>query len=191
MTDARHPTDKTDVQFQVILAFFLPKCRKALRIERREQAGESPFPRCDCADAGAVLRDSQGIDEYGAGGSSAFLSRSLKIFLSDGGVMTINQYEQYIQEQGWDDRFRYMLLDRMRMDCDYFLGNGQIYGNHLWAENVTAQIGYMKALWDSFPEDGKPEWLTMEQILNYEKEMLALLAAKSRDKGQTMNRKDT
>ena len=32
MTDARHPTDKTDVQFQVILAFFLPKCRKALRI---------------------------------------------------------------------------------------------------------------------------------------------------------------
>ena len=101
--------------------------------------------------------------------------------------MTINQYEQYIQEQGWDDRFRYMLLDRMRSDGDYFLGNGQIYGNHLWAENVTDQIGYMKALWNSFPEDGKPEWLTMEQILNYEKEMLALLAAKSRDKGQTMN----
>ena len=69
--------------------------------------------------------------------------------------MTINQYEQYIQEQGWDDRFRYMLLDRMRSDCDYFLGNGQIYGNHLWAENVTDQIGYMKALWNSFPEDGK------------------------------------
>ena len=36
----------------------------------------------------------------------------------------------------------------------------------------------MKALWDSFPEDGKPEWLTMEQILNYEQEMLALLAEK-------------
>lgn len=129
----------------------------------------------------------QDIGEYGAGRNSAFPSRSLKIFLSDGGVMTINQYEQYIQEQGWDDRFRYMLLDRMRSDCDYFLGNGQIYGNHLWAENVTDQIGYMKALWNSFPEDGKPEWLTMEQILNYEKEMLALLAAKSRDKGQTMN----
>ena len=45
----------------------------------------------------------------------------------------------------------------------------------------------MKALWNTFPEDGKPEWLTMEQILNYEKQMLALLAAKSRDKGQTMN----
>ena len=106
-------------------------------------------------------------------------SRFLNNFLSDGGVMTINQYEQYIQEKGWDDRFRYMLLDRMRSDCDYFLGNGQIYGNHLWAGNVTGQIGYMKALWESFPEDGKPEWLTMEQILNYEKEMFALLAAKN------------
>ena len=72
--------------------------------------------------------------------------------------MTINQYEQYIQEKSWDDRFRYMLLDRMRMDCDYFLGNGQIYGNHLWAGNVTDQIGYMKALWESFPVDGKPEF---------------------------------
>ena len=89
--------------------------------------------------------------------------------------MTINQYEQYIQEKSWDDRFRYMLLDRMRMDCDYFLGNGQIYGNHLWAGN-------MKALWESFPVDGKPEWLTMEQILNYEQEMLALLAANSGSK---------
>ena len=44
---------------------------------------------------------------------------------------------------------------------------------------MTDQIGYMKALWNSFPEDGKPEWLTMEQILNYEKQMLALLAAKA------------
>ena len=160
--------------------------RPVLYREAETWDGEGPFPRCDCADAGAVLRDGRGIGEYGAGGNSAFPSRSLKIFLSDGGVMTINQYAQYIQEQGWDDRFRYMLLDRMRSDCDYFLGNGQIYGNHLWAENVTDQIGYMKALWNSFPEDGKPEWLTMEQILNYAKQMLALLAAKSRDKGQTL-----
>jgi len=107
---------------------------------------------------------------------------STTTFLSDGGVITINQYEQYIQKKGWDDRFRYMLLDRMRSDCDYFLGNGQIYGNHLWAGNVADQIGYMKALWESFPADGKPEWLTMEQILNYEKEMLALLTAKSGSK---------
>ena len=68
--------------------------------------------------------------------------------------MTINQYEQYIQEQGWDDRFRYMLLGRMRLDCSYFLGYGYGCEKFLWAGNVTDQIGYMKALWDSFPEDG-------------------------------------
>lgn len=28
MTDARHPTDKTDVQFQVILAFFCPNAER-------------------------------------------------------------------------------------------------------------------------------------------------------------------
>lgn len=56
----------------------------------------------------------------------------------------------------------------------------------LWAGNVTDQIGYMKALWESFPEDGKPEWLTMERILNYEKDMLALLAAKSGSKDQML-----
>lgn len=30
----------------------------------------------------------------------------------------------------------------------------------------------MKKMWDSFPEDGKPEWLTMEKILSYEERML-------------------
>jgi len=91
----------------------------------------------------------------------------------------MNKYEQYIKEQHWDSRFRYMLLDRMRGDCDYFLGNGRIYGSHLWAGNVQDQIGYMRAIWESFPEDGKPEWLTMEQISDYEREMCSLLQTKS------------
>lgn len=29
----------------------------------------------------------------------------------------------------------------------------------------------MKSIWDSFPADGKPEWLTVEQIENYERRM--------------------
>ena len=48
------------------------------------------------------------------------------------------------------EKFRYQLLDRMRSDCDYYLGNGRIYGNHLWAGNVPEQIEYMKAIWNSF-----------------------------------------
>ena len=29
----------------------------------------------------------------------------------------------------------------------------------------------MKELWKELPADGKPEWLTWEQLLNYEKEL--------------------
>lgn len=85
-----------------------------------------------------------------------------------------------------DNKYRYQLLGRMRMDCDYYLGNGQIYGNHLWAgnDNEQEQIEYMKAIWNSFPADGKPEWLTYEQILEYEEKMIALKASKKKNGGQ-------
>lgn len=71
-----------------------------------------------------------------------------------------------------DETFRYRMLSRMKMDCNYYLGNGNCYPGHLWAQNEYNQILYMKALWNSFPEDGKPEWLSMEQICEYEKKML-------------------
>lgn len=70
-----------------------------------------------------------------------------------------------------DAKFRYMLLDRMRMDCDYFLGYGGRRESVLWAGDVDKQIEYMKAIWNSFDE--KPEWLTMEQIVELEKQMKA------------------
>lgn len=91
----------------------------------------------------------------------------------------MNKYEEYLKAKNWDGTFRYMLLDRMRWDCCYFLGHGQFCCKFLWAGNVADQIGYMKALWESFPADEKPEWLTMEKILGYEQRMKA-------GKGQTL-----
>lgn len=70
-----------------------------------------------------------------------------------------------------DMKFRYMMLDRMRSDCEYYLGNGRLYGNHLWAGDEERQIEYMKAIWKSFPADPKPEWLGYEDILIYEQRM--------------------
>lgn len=70
-----------------------------------------------------------------------------------------------------DEKFRYRMLDRMRCDCDYYLGYGNRQAKHLWALNESDHIEYMKALWNSFAEDQKPEWLTFEQILEYEKKM--------------------
>lgn len=71
-----------------------------------------------------------------------------------------------------DMRFRYSMLGRLQSDCDYFLGNGDGYEGHLWAHSVEAQIKEMRERWNSFEEDEKPEWLTWEQIDEYEKQML-------------------
>jgi hypothetical protein len=55
------------------------------------------------------------------------------------------------------------------MDCDYYLGYGNRCEKHLWANDVKSQIAKMKEIWNNLKE--KPEWLTMEQILEYEKKM--------------------
>lgn len=68
-----------------------------------------------------------------------------------------------------DDRFRYNLLSRMQSDCEYYLGNGSRHSKHLWAENEKDHIEFMKCLYDSFPDDKKPEWISREQIEFYEK----------------------
>ena len=68
-----------------------------------------------------------------------------------------------------DEKYRYMLLDRMRTDCAYFLGNGNRHVKYLWAGNVEDQITCMKMLWNSFKPGDKPEWLTMADIESFEK----------------------
>ena len=68
-----------------------------------------------------------------------------------------------------DNEYQYMLLDRLKTDCEYFLGNGNRNEKHLWAGSVEAQINEMKKIWNNLKE--KPEWLTMKDINNYEKLM--------------------
>lgn len=70
-----------------------------------------------------------------------------------------------------DETFRYMLLDRMRVDCNVYLDNGNRNINRLWAGNEALHIAYMKAIWESFTE--KPVWLTMEEICQLEAKMLS------------------
>ena len=68
-------------------------------------------------------------------------------------------------------RFRYMMLDRLRQDCNYYLGNGGRSSNILWAGDEKAQIQTMKDIWNSFPKKDTPEWLTWEDILEFERIM--------------------
>lgn len=65
-----------------------------------------------------------------------------------------------------EDRFNYMLLDRLKSDCEYYL----IYGGRnakrsLWAQDEQAQIDKMREIYNSLQI--KPEWLTREQIEEY------------------------
>ena len=77
--------------------------------------------------------------------------------------------------------YNYMLLDRLKQDCEYFLGNGNGNAEHsLWAKDIDEQIDKMKELYNSFAYNQKPEWITMEDINNYEKEMKELKKGKEK-----------
>lgn len=86
----------------------------------------------------------------------------------------VDKYIQgLIDREPADSSVKYQFLSRMKSDCEFFLGDSpqshQTF--RLWAKDVDDQIENMKALWNSFPDDGKPEWLTMEQIDSYAEQM--------------------
>ena len=63
------------------------------------------------------------------------------------------------------DRFNYMMLDRLKSDCEYYLGYGGRNAKSLWAHDEQKQIDKMREIYDSLKI--KPKWLTMEQIDEY------------------------
>ena len=67
----------------------------------------------------------------------------------------------------YEPKFRYMMLSRMKMDCDYYFGNGGKNSKTLWAHNEKEQIKNMVALWSTFEPEDKPEWLTWDELTNY------------------------
>lgn len=71
-----------------------------------------------------------------------------------------------------DDTFYYQMLDRLRTDCEYYLGYGNRNVKCLWAGNEKEQIEFMKRIWSSFLQDKKPEWLSLEKIEEYERKMV-------------------
>lgn len=74
-----------------------------------------------------------------------------------------------IGEPSEAEKFSYMMLSRLQSDVEYYLGHGNRNERHLRGESVDAHIAEMKRLWNSLKV--KPEWLSMEDILEYEKNM--------------------
>lgn len=71
----------------------------------------------------------------------------------------------------YEPKFRYMMLSRMRQDCDYYLRMGTNNPKHLWAQDEKAQIENMVALWKTFDPEDSPEWLTWADIISYANKM--------------------
>lgn len=93
-------------------------------------------------------------------------------------ALEMNKKENEIEEDetlkellSGEDTFRYSMLDRLASDCRYYLGNGDRSKEVLWAKDEKDQIKYMKALYNSFSEDNKPKFISMEDINQFEKEM--------------------
>ncbi|MGL5254548.1 MAG: LPD11 domain-containing protein [Brevinema sp.] len=71
-----------------------------------------------------------------------------------------------------EKKFQYMMLGRLKSDCDFYLGHGNRYPARLWNGDEKEHLEHMKEIWNGFSETEKPEWLTLEQIQEYEKKML-------------------
>ena len=67
-------------------------------------------------------------------------------------------------------RFTYMLLDKLRIDCEYHIRMKRLHGFEC-IKDIPAHLTEMRRLWHSLPSDGKPEWLSLEEIEKFEKQM--------------------
>lgn len=98
----------------------------------------------------------------GKGGNHIFITRKI----DDVRIVTITE------ELDPQLKFNYMMLGRLKSDCEYYLNYGNRNKKALWALDEKEQIEEMKKLYNGFADTQKPEWLSYEDILNYEKEMI-------------------
>ena len=156
--------------------------------DQRQADGASGRDRADRTEDGGAVRDTDGTERGRDGGSESDRSPALdgpdeQSPAQRGGTGAQRPDLQLTTEEPTeagsdelpafvDHSGDYVLLDRLRADCDYFLGAGGRSEKHLWAGNVHAQINKMRELYDALPE--KPEWLTTEAIDRYAAQMAAL-----------------
>ena len=81
-------------------------------------------------------------------------------------IVITNPFTEKEKRMRWF-RQDYMMLDRMRVDCEYY--DTAAHYNNSHASTIRQTIDRMKEIWNKFPEDLKPEWISYEKILGYEK----------------------
>lgn len=155
--------------------------------DQRQADGASGGDRAERAENGGTDRDADGTDRGRDGGAEGDRSPALdgpdeqspaqrggagadrpdlRLTTEEPTEAGSDELPAFVDHSG-----DYVLLDRLRADCDYFLGAGGRSEKHLWAGSVYAQIKKMRELYDALPE--KPEWLTAEAIDRYAAQMAA------------------
>lgn len=84
------------------------------------------------------------------------------------------ELREIIETHQANEPFMYMLLDRMKQDCNYYLGSGSSEVNKsdkLWSGSSEGIIEDMKALYNNFKAEDRPEWISLEMIEDYERKM--------------------
>lgn len=69
-------------------------------------------------------------------------------------------------------QFQYMMLSRLQGDCKTHFSAFSPSCRIKTKESKDGIIKEMKALWEQFTESEKPEWITLEEILDYERRFL-------------------
>lgn len=64
--------------------------------------------------------------------------------------------------------FNYMLLGRLKSDIDFYLHHGGRKEKDLYYKDTNKHLKEMWKIWDSFTEEQKPEWLTYQDLKEYE-----------------------
>ena len=121
-----------------------------------------------------VYKDESGIlwKDVNLGSTELYLHNSSNNEFDGEPDMPIKEtFEIIADKEEKDNKFQFMMLSMLRSRCDYYLGFGNRNPNIFGNNNPSAHIEEMKKIWNSFADTEKPEWLTWEQILNYEKEI--------------------
>lgn len=103
-------------------------------------------------------------------------------------ALTKERYKSISQDKVIDG-FEYRLLNRLKSDCEYFLGEGNGAEKYLWAGTVEKHIEKMRELYNKVSE--KIEWLNEQDIDNYEKQMNEYIGKVDKPEGViNMNNED-
>lgn len=77
--------------------------------------------------------------------------------------------ETTTQHNSEKDNFDYQLLARLKTDCEYYLSTRE---NKLWAGSPEEQITKMREIYSALEQ--KPEWISPEDIDEYESRFIEL-----------------